>query len=109
MLVGGVINWKGESMANCNQALGDVRTGYGTRVSCTEENKDRLQSIVDRVTLLGHDLQAFHEVSFYIFNNHGVVVVLRENMAVDVQLIQGFATNTIELLSLSRTIVWQNL
>jgi hypothetical protein len=47
--------------------------------------------------LIGHYLKAFCEVSISMLNHHGVTVIARKNMAVDVQQIQVFTTNTIEL------------
>jgi hypothetical protein len=85
MLVGGVINWKGKFMANSNQASRDVCAGYGTRVPSVEKEEDSFQSNVDGVTLIGHYLQAFCEVSINMLNQHGVMVIIGKNMAVDVQ------------------------
>jgi hypothetical protein len=97
MLVVGVIIWKGKFTANSNQALRDVCAGYGTRVPCIEMEEDSFQSNADGVTLIGHYLQAFCEVSINTLNQHGVMVIAGKNMAVDVQSVQGFMTNTIEL------------
>ncbi len=85
MLVGGVINWKGKFTANSNQASRDVCAGYGTRVPRIEKEEDSFQSNADGVTLIGHYLQAFREVSINMLNHHGVMVIARKNMAVDAQ------------------------
>jgi hypothetical protein len=85
MLVGGVINRKGKFMTNSNQASRDVCTGYGTKVPRIEKEEDSFQSNVDGVTLIGHYLQAFCEVSINMFNQHGIMVITGKNMAVDVQ------------------------
>jgi hypothetical protein len=85
MLVGGVMNWKGKFTANSNQAPRDVCAGYGTKVLRIEKEEDSFQSNADGVTLIGHYLQAFHEVLINTLNHHGVTVVARKNMAVDVQ------------------------
>jgi hypothetical protein len=85
MLVGGVIDWKGKFTANSNQAPRDVCAGYGTRVPHIEKEEDSFQSNVDGVTLIGHYLQASHEVSINMLSHHGIMVITRKNMAVDVQ------------------------
>ena len=85
MLGGGVIDWKGKFMANINQAPRDVCARYGTRVPCIEKEEDSFQSNADGVMLIGHYLQAFHEVSINMLNHHGVMVITRKNMAVDVK------------------------
>ncbi len=85
MLVGGVINWKGKITANSNQALRDVCASYGTRVPHIEKEEDSFQSNADRVTFIGHYLQAFRQVSINTLNQHGVMVIAGKNMAVDVQ------------------------
>ncbi len=85
MLVGGVINWKGKFTANSNQALRDVCTGCGTRVTRIEKKEDSFQSNPDVVTLIGHYVQTFCEVLINTLNHHGVMVIASKNMAVDVQ------------------------
>jgi hypothetical protein len=71
--------------ANSNQALRDVCAGYGTRVQRIEKEEDSFQSNADGVTLIGYYLQTFHEVSINTHNHHGVMVITRKNVAVDVQ------------------------
>ena len=85
MLVGGVIDWKGKFMTNSNQAPRDVCARNGTRVPHIVKEEDSFQSNVDGVTLIGHYLQAFCEVSINMLNQHGVMVITRKDMAVDVQ------------------------
>jgi hypothetical protein len=85
MLVGKVIDWKGKFMANSNQAPRDVCAGNGTRVPCVEKEEDSFQSNADGVTLIGHYLQAFCEVSINMLNHHGVMFITRKDVAVDVQ------------------------
>ena len=85
MLVGGVIDWKGKFMANSNQAPRDVCAGNLTRVSRIEKEEDSFQSNADRVMLIGHYLQAFCEVSINMLNHHGVMVITRKDVVVDVQ------------------------
>jgi hypothetical protein len=97
MLVGGVIDWKGKFTTNSNQPVRDVCARNGTRVPRIEMEGYSFQSNVDGVTLIGHYLQAFCEVLIDTLNHHGVMVIARNNMAVDVQSVQGFTTNTIEL------------
>jgi len=72
-------------MANCNQATRDVGAGCWTRVPCIEKEEDGLQSNTDRVTLVGHHLEAFCEVSLHLLNHHEVMIVAQKNVAVDVQ------------------------
>ncbi len=85
MLVGGVIDWKGKFTANSNQALRDVCVGNGTRVPHIQKEEDSFKSNADGVTLIGHYLQAFCEVSIYMLNQHEVMVITRKDMAVNVQ------------------------
>jgi hypothetical protein len=85
MLVGGVIDWKGKFTANSKQAPRDVCAGYWARVPCIEKEEDSFQSNADGVTLVGHYLQAFCEVSINTLNHHGVMVITRKSVAVDVQ------------------------
>jgi hypothetical protein len=90
MLVGGVINWKGKFTANSNHALRDVCAGIGTRVPRIEKEEDSFQSNANGVTLIGRYLQTFCEVSINTLNHHGVMVITRKHLAVDVQWVQGF-------------------
>ncbi len=85
MLVGGVINWKGKFAANSNQAPRDVCAGKGTRVPRIGKEEDSFQSNADGVTLIGHYLQAFCEVSINTLNHHGVMVITRKDVAGNVQ------------------------
>jgi hypothetical protein len=85
MLVGGVIDWKGKFVANSNQAPRDFCAGYGTRVPSIEKEGDSFQSNADEVTHIGCYLQAIREVSINMLNHHGVMVITRKNVAVDVQ------------------------
>ncbi len=50
-----------------------------------EKEEESFQSNADGVTLIGHYLQAFCEVLINTLNRHGVVVITRKNVAVDVQ------------------------
>jgi hypothetical protein len=57
----------------------------GTRVPRIEKEEDSFQSNTDGVILIGHYLQAFREVLINMPNHHGVMVITRNNVAVDVQ------------------------
>ena len=85
MFICRVINWKGKFTANSNQVPRDVCVGYGTRVPRIEEEEDSFQSNAEKVTLIGHHLQAFREVLINMLNHHGVMIITRKNVAVDVQ------------------------
>jgi hypothetical protein len=55
------------------------------KVPCINREENCFQSNADGVMLIGHYLQAFCEVSINTLNQHGVMVITRKNMAVDVQ------------------------
>jgi hypothetical protein len=56
----------------------DVGAGNRTRVPCVEKEGNGLQSNTDRVTLVGHYLEAFYEVSMHLLNHHGVIIVAQK-------------------------------
>ncbi len=94
MFVCGVIDWKGKFTTNSNVATWDIRAWNWAGVPHIKQEKDGLKGNKDRVALVGHDLQAFCEIWINMLNNHGVVVVAWENVAIDVQEVKGFTANT---------------
>jgi hypothetical protein len=83
MLVGGAIDGKCKFTADGNKTTWDIRVWNRARVPRIKQEKDGLKGNTDRVMLIGHDLQALHEVAVNMLNNHGVVVITRKNMAID--------------------------
>ncbi len=51
---------------------------------------------MDRVTFVGHDLEAFGQVTIDALNHHQVVVVPGKNVAIDLQKGKGFPANAVE-------------
>jgi hypothetical protein len=70
-----VIDWKSKFTANCNEASGDVLYGDWARIPCVMKEENRLKGNLDRVALIGHDLEAFCKVSIDSFDYHWVMVV----------------------------------
>ncbi len=50
----------------------------------------------DGVTSFGHNFETFVEVSIDPLDHHWIVVVARENKAINLQKLQGFSANAVE-------------
>ncbi len=51
---------------------------------------------MDGVAFVGHDFKTFVQVAIDLFNHHRIVVVARENVAIDLQQLQRFSANAVK-------------
>ena len=91
-------------MAKSNkQALGEICTRNGSAVPCIKEEQDRFHSNPDGVTFVGHNFQTFVEIAIDALDQHTVVISTREDVAINLQEVNGFFAHTKEF-----TILVQN-
>jgi hypothetical protein len=91
------IDWKREFAANGNEAAGNVSTRNRTGVPSVNKKKDGFEGNPDGITFICHDTKLFIQVSIDALNEHGVMVVARQNMIVDVEEIKEFLEYTHKL------------
>ncbi len=86
-------------MAKSNkQALGEICTRNGSAVPCIKEEQDRFHfhSNPDRVTFVGHNFQTFVEIAIAALDQHTIVISTREDVAINLQEVNGFFAHTKE-------------
>jgi hypothetical protein len=84
------VDVKREFTADGNEAAGNVSTRNRTGVPSVNKKKDGFESDPDGIAFIRHDAKPFIQVSIDALNEHGVMVVARQNMVVDVEEIKGF-------------------
>ena len=92
MLFCGEIDWEFKS----NKALGEICTRNGSTAPCIKEEQDRFHSSPDGVTFVGHNFQTFVEIAIDTLDQHTIVISTREDVAINLQEINGFFAHTKE-------------
>ncbi len=74
-----------EFASNSNETLGDICAWDWAGVPCIDEKEDGFEGNPDAVAFVGHDLETFVEIAIDMFDQHGVVITPREDVAIDVE------------------------
>ena len=96
MLVCREVDWELKFTAKSNKASGEICTRNGGAVPCIKEEQDRFHSNPDGVTFVGHNFQTFVEIAIDALDQHTVVISTREDVAINLQEVNGFFAHTKE-------------
>ena len=96
MLFCGEVDWELKFTAKSNEASGEVRPRNGGTVPCIKEEQDSFHSNPDGVTFVGHNFQTFVEIAIDALDQHTVVISTREDVAINLQEVNGFFAHTKE-------------
>ena len=97
MLVCGDVDWDLKFTAKSNKASREICTRNGGAVPCIKEEQDRFHSNPDGVTFVGHNFQTFVEIAIDTLDQHTIVISTREDVAINLQEINGVFAHTKEL------------
>ena len=83
MLRGRIIDGEGKFASECNKASREVSAGDGRGVPSVKQKQNGLLRDAHRVPFVAQNGQALVEVAIDSFDDHGVVVIPGQDMAVN--------------------------
>lgn len=96
MFARAIVNGECKLVANSNKAARQVCPRDGGRVPGIDEEEDGFKCNPHSVTLVAEDFEALVQVTVDAFSKHAVMVVTRENMAVELEQINNFTEHAKE-------------